>query len=274
MDNKILRQLQLTELEILCVIDEFCKKYEIKYSLYAGTLLGAVRHKGFIPWDDDLDIFMSRENYNKFLKFWKKHPVGGYLLQNKEIEPDFTQSFSKVRKDNTTFLQKGEEHLTYHKGIFVDIFPVDRIPNGALKRKIYQLNCMYYQLLTREFVPPTSNAFVKCISLTILGFTSKKKREKKRKRILRKITRYNSDSGLSTVATEIVRTIKTPLPANLMDEFVEIEFEKRKLSSVKKWDEYLTLKYGDYMQLPPEEDRTWRHVPLKIDFENNLEDCD
>lgn len=270
MDNKILRQLQLTELEILSVIDEFCKKYNIQYSLYAGTLLGAVRHKGFIPWDDDLDIFMSRENYNKFLKSWEKHPVEGYFLQNKEIEPDFTQSFSKIRKENTTFLQKGEENLTYHKGVFVDVFPVDRIPNGTLQRKIYQLNCMYYQLLTREFVPPTGNALVKAISSAILKCTPKEKRTVKRKKVLKKITRFNSDHNLSTIATEIMRTIKTPLPADLMDEYVEMEFEGRKFFSVKKWDEYLSLKFGDYMQLPPEEERTWRHLPLKIDFEHNM----
>ena len=104
MDNT-LRQLQLTQLSILKVIDKLCRKWEIRYSLYAGTLLGAVRHSGFIPWDDDLDICMAREEYDRFLAAWEKEPPEGYLLQNKKNTPAFTQSFTKIRKDHTAFLQ-------------------------------------------------------------------------------------------------------------------------------------------------------------------------
>ena len=266
-----LRQLQLTELEILCVIDEFCKKYNIKYSLYAGTLLGAVRHKGFIPWDDDLDICMSRENYRHFLSLWSDHPVEGYLLQNKDIEPDFTQSFSKIRKDNTAFLQKGEEHLHYHKGIFVDVFPIDRMPPDKLRQTKYQLDCMFYQLLTREFIPQNSSLFVRSVTTSILKLIGKEKRNKIRKELLKRITQYDTRQTYPTVGTEIYSTIRMPLPADLMDEYVDLEFEGRKYMCMKKWDEYLHLEYGNYWQLPPEEEREWKHFPLAIDFEHNLE---
>ena len=82
MDNKLLRDLQLTELEILKVVHKFCEKNDIKYSLYAGTALGAVRHKGFIPWDDDVDIVMTRDEFEKFCLKWKQNPVEGYYFQN------------------------------------------------------------------------------------------------------------------------------------------------------------------------------------------------
>ena len=110
-----LRRLQLTQLEILKVIDKICREHDIPYSLYAGTLLGAVRHQGFIPWDDDLDVCMSRANYNRFLEVWEQVQPEGYLLQNKENAPEFPQSFSKIRKLDTTFqmkiYQKGNDYV-------------------------------------------------------------------------------------------------------------------------------------------------------------------
>ena len=103
MDNQ-LRKLQLTQLGILKDVDSFCKKYGIRYSLYGGTLIGAVRHQGFIPWDDDLDICMARDDYNKFIELWESIKPNGYILQNKDNTPLFTQSFTKIRKEHTTFL--------------------------------------------------------------------------------------------------------------------------------------------------------------------------
>ena len=98
-----LRKLQLVQLDILNVIDDFCVKNNIKYSIAYGTILGAVRHGGFIPWDDDLDICMLREDYDKFIELWKDSDE--YILQNHNTDRDFTQSFTKIRKTNTSFVQ-------------------------------------------------------------------------------------------------------------------------------------------------------------------------
>ena len=270
--DDVLRKLQLTELEILEVIDSVCKKHNIAYSLYAGTLLGAVRHKGFIPWDDDLDIFMSRDNYNRFLQIWDQESPDGYLLQNKENTPTFTQSFSKIRKDNSTFFQDGEIAGDYHMGIFVDVFPIDRMPEGKLNRFFFIWRCMQYQLFCREFVPTQDGFFVKLVSNLILKSTPKKLREKRRRKLLEKLTAYNCEENNNTVAIEIKRTFTVPLPADLMDEYITLEFEKKEFPCIKKWEEYLTIKFGDYMQLPPPEERTWAHPPVVIDFEHNYED--
>ncbi|MBO6264361.1 MAG: LicD family protein, partial [Clostridia bacterium] len=178
MDN--LRKLQLIEVEILEEIDKVCRDEGIDYSLYAGSLLGAVRHKGFIPWDDDLDICMTRSNYNKFIQAWESGEHKGYFLQNKEKETTFTQSFTKIRKDHTAFIQGEFECGIYHTGIFVDIFPMDRIPNGRLKKISFKLKCLLYQLYTREFLPEKSNFLVKCIAFFVLSLTPKKIRQKKR----------------------------------------------------------------------------------------------
>lgn len=267
-----LRTLQLTELEILKVIDKVCRDNDIPYSLYAGSLLGAVRHKGFIPWDDDLDICMSRENYNRFLATWEKVSPEGYLLQNKDNAPGFSQSFTKIRKNHTTFWQEGENPNKYHTGIFVDVFPIDRIPNGKLQRKLFQLRAVSYQLCTREFVPPKERFLIRLATKAFYAITTSNFRASQRKKLENIITSYNSDKTLETIAIETISTIRTYYPADLLDSYIDIPFEDGVFMSFSQWDESLRRKFGDYMQLPPEDQRTWRHLPVCIDFEKNYEE--
>lgn len=272
--NNELKKLQLTELEILKVIDDFCNKHNIEYSLYAGTMLGAVRHHGFIPWDDDLDICMSRENYDRFIAEWNCSAPKGYILQNKDNTPAFSQSFSKIRKENTTFFQELDTPGQYHMGIFVDVFPIDRMPNGVIKKQLFYFRCMKYQLLTREFIPPKGNLFIRIVSKMILWITPKKSRQRKRNNLLDKITQYNNESCNNMVAIETVSTFRTPLPMDLLDTFISIDFEDGIFKCSKKYEEYLRIKYSDYMQLPPVDERTWTHHPIIIDFEHNYEELE
>lgn len=267
--DQVLEGLQKTQIEILNVIDRVCRENNLHYSLYAGTLLGAVRHKGFIPWDDDLDICMSREDYNRFFTAWNQEKPEGYILQNKENTPAFTQSFTKIRKDHTTFLQSEKEANAYHTGIFVDIFPIDRIPDGKVYRIFYWWNCMCFQLLMREFTPPKSGKIVRMVSGLILKLIPVAKRPAKRKKLLNKLTAYNVDPTCATVAIETMGSMRQILPQNLLDAFVELDFGERKYMCFAQWDEYLRRKYHDYMQFPPIEEQVWKHHPLVIDFEHN-----
>lgn len=272
MMDETLRRLQLTQLEMLKVFDRFCREHELKYSLYAGTLLGAVRHQAFIPWDDDLDVCMERAEYNSFVSLWEHDPQPGYILQNKENSPMFTQSFTKLRKDHTTFLQSEKEIGRYHTGIFIDIFPIDRIPNGKTARARFTWCCLLYQLLMREFAPPKGNALIRIGSEVLLCCIPKHRREKARQRLLKKITQYNDLHGLETVAIETAASMRKLLPTNLLDEYVDLPFENGKYMCFAEWDEYLRRKFGDYRQLPPEDDRVWKHHPERIDFEHNIEE--
>lgn len=267
-----LRRLQLTQLEILKVFDRFCREHDLKYSLYAGSLLGAVRHKGFIPWDDDLDVCMSRADYDRFLALWEESKPEGYILQNKENTPNFWQSFSKIRKDHTTFLQEQREVGQYHTGIFLDVFPLDRIPNRGMKRKLFKWHCMKYQLLTREFVPPKSSTIIRIGSSLILACTSKRCRERLRQSELKKITQYNYQRNLEVAAIETMDSLKKTFAPDMLDVYIDLPFEDGRFMCFAGWDDHLHRKYGDYMKLPPEEEREWRHHPILIDFEKNYEE--
>lgn len=271
MDDK-LRTLQLTQLEMLKIFDGFCREYGLHYSLYAGTLLGAVRHRGFIPWDDDLDVCMARNEYDRFVALWQETPYSGYILQNKETTPAFSQSFTKLRKDHTTFLQNKEEAGAYHTGIFIDIFPIDRVPSSKLSRWMFKWNCMKYQLLTREHIPPKSGALTRFACTLILLCTPKRNRATDRQKLLRKITKYDGNNTLETIAIEVMSTINCPMAANMLSDYTYLPFEDGEFMCFAGWDEYLRRKYNDYMQLPPEEERSWKHHPFLIDFEHNYEE--
>lgn len=267
-----LRKLQLTQLEILKVFDQFCKRNDLKYSLYAGSLLGAVRHKGFIPWDDDLDVCMARSDYERFLTLWEANPTNGYILQNKENSKYFDQSFTKIRKDHTTFLQDEWEIGNHHTGIFLDVFPIDRIPKTNIARLVFKWNCMKYQLLTREFIPKKSNILVKVGSALILFFTPKSKRMDTRSKLLKKITKYGDDISLQTISIETMSTIQLPLSVDLLENYITLPFEDGNFMCFARWDDYLKRTYNDYMQYPPEEDRSWKHHPIIIDFDHNYDE--
>lgn len=267
-----LRKLQLVQLEILKKIDAICVENNIQYSLYAGTLLGAVRHGGFIPWDDDLDICMPRVEYNHFLDVWSRIQPKGYILQAKENTPSCSPSFIKIRKDHTTFWQSGEKPGKYHMGIFVDIFPIDRIPNGPIERIVFYWRWMKYQLYTREYIPEKSNVIVRLVSAMMLRFTSHEERMRYRERLICKLTHFNNDTRLKMVGIETMESLHVQYPSNMFDRYTKIKFEDAEFMCVENWNLCLQYEYGDYMELPAEEDRVQKHRPILIDFEHNYEE--
>lgn len=266
-----LEKLQKTQVEILNVIDAVCRKYNLHYSLYAGTLLGAVRHNGFIPWDDDIDICMPRDDYERFLSVWTAENVCGYILQNKRNTPAFTQSFTKLRKDNTCFLQEADIPGAYHHGIFVDIFPVDRIPMGSINKAVFIWSALKYQLFMREFTPEKCGIVTNLVSKVVLTFSTPKSRKRYIRHFEERLIKSDSNSNNAVIFIETLSTLKKSMSSALLDEYTELKFGDRTYMCFSQWDMYLRAMYGDYMKLPPVEEREWKHRPLIIDFEKNYE---
>jgi len=153
-DQTTLKNAQQIMLEILIEVDRICVKHEIEYWLDSGSLLGAVRYQKFIPWDDDLDIAMRIEDYNKFCTIAAQELKSGLLLQNLNIDSDFPYDFTKVRSDKGVIVEKHEDgkQVKYNQGIFIDIFPMIAIRRGIIHKYIYKINFLLIKLFSYKYL--------------------------------------------------------------------------------------------------------------------------
>ena len=135
------RRMQLTEMDMLVEFDRVCRKNDINYVLFGGSLLGAVRHKGYIPWDDDADIGMLREDYNRFKKCIGELDPKICYFQDHDTDPEYRWGYGKLRRTGTKYVRVGQEHLKCKTGIFVDVFPMDDIPRSILGQIIQDRFC-------------------------------------------------------------------------------------------------------------------------------------
>lgn len=260
------------EQEILDAIARFCSHNNLKYSLAYGTLLGAVRHKGFIPWDDDVDIMMPREDYDKFKLLWKQDPPKGFILQDEDEEDKYENNFMKIRKDHTTFLQfEGERKNSRHKGIFVDVFPGDRqAPNRLLQ--LIQKSEFVLSLLYNRGYTSTEKGIRALFEKAMLGMVPKRFHRRFSIWLGKRGRRWNSNINNPIIFPVTIRSCKKLYPADLFENTQEIEFRGRQYSAIHDTDKYLSIAYGDYMKLPPENERVWKHHPIILDFNRNYEE--
>ena len=130
--------------EIMQQIDTICRRHNLTYFAIGGTALGAVRHQGFIPWDDDIDIGMPRKDYEAFMRYAAEELPQGYFLQTFATEKKTPFYFAKIRKDNTKFVEFYLRDLDIHQGIFVDIFPFDNVPDNPVVEKLHYMLCRFF----------------------------------------------------------------------------------------------------------------------------------
>lgn len=264
-EDKTVAGAQKIMLEILKIVHNICKENNITYFLDGGTLLGAIRHGGFIPWDDDVDISMPRKDYEKFLCIAPNYLPEDLLLQTSETEPGYDQPFAKIRKKGTLLLEFNETGKeNYNHGIFIDIFPFDyykykwflqwnrweseirgrrlKYKKGTLKRILITLYTHYLLFIPVEF------------SSQILKYLSRHKE-------------YFSDEkaafmtfGLEWYECYITRT-KDILPVK----YVENVFENCGFCLPNNPKAYLTGYFGpDYMQIPPKEKQKTHAKEIKL----------
>lgn len=256
------RFLQLNELELIVEVDRICRKYNINYSLDGGTLLGAVRHKGFIPWDEDADVIFTRHEYAKFYRACKKElKKEEFFLQEYRTDPYYRWGYAKMRHNNTEYVRSGQEHLKYKTGVCIDVFVVDNVPDNVLSRKLnYLYNVMLRKALYSEIGKDKENNIILKQIYNILYKIPRNTIFRMRNRIAYRYNKKHTELVSHLLFPYPKKECKYGMPSECFSEYIDVEFEGMKLKAIKGYDKYLTLLYGDYMTPPPEKERNSLNV--------------
>lgn len=269
-DDDVLKHLQSLELMILKDFIKICEENNLKYYMYAGSLLGAVRHNGFIPWDDDLDVIMFRDDFERFKKIFIASKNDKYELLCNETHEDYFHLLAKLMLKNTRFEEHWVSQVDFHIGINMDIFVLDDLADDGFKRN-YQLkkSFLYNKLLIMSKLKlddlPPATKLATHTGYHILNLFRIKPSTLNR-RCLNFLKKYKNPDAecvfdISATAEEYPQIFRK-------DDFKDIKkikFEDIEVNIPSGYDNILKSLYGDYMQLPPEEDR-YNHITETLDF--------
>ena len=252
-----LGQAKLVMLKLLRVFDDICRKNNLKYWLDGGTLIGAIRHNGFIPWDDDIDVAMLSDDYEKFIEIAQQELPDDVFLQTRKTDKKYPLYITKLRDKYSTYEEQNVARLNCHKGIFIDIFPMDYIRYPFMQRnlKLFLHGTNYSELhspiksLIQQTIGRINRKIISLLNLPIHQFFNKL---------------FHSDYlGASKLAyrREINETFQ--FSKHFVFPLKEHVFEGYTFFIPNNYDAYLREYFGDYMQLPPENMRCTHHIGIE-----------
>ncbi len=251
MADQSVREVQNKILDTMKYIDKLCRAHGIVYYIMGGTALGAIRHGGFIPWDDDLDIFMTPSEYEKFKAVFEKEQSDRFVLQEWRTTPNYLE-YAKVRMNGTTFIEEGYKDRTdMHHGIYVDIMILHKVPMSKFMQKLVYYESKFvtlYALSQRNWKPKSKAQSLVLKSLKIMP------RKFMAKRFYKRIYKYDdrAENFLYCYWITPAKFRNGLFDASFFSEPVDIPFEDTVLLGSAKIKDYLAYRYGDYMKLPSE----------------------
>ena len=257
-----LEEKKIVLLDILTAVDTFCKEHDIRYSMACGTMLGAVRHKGFIPWDDDVDIYMLRDDYERFESLFPKVYKGVYQLISPQRNSNWHLPYGKIADNRTIIVNSYVKTIPY--GINIDVFVIDDVPDDEQlwlnfrkkQKKIIQRNLHHIYRIK------SVKGLREKLSILFAKLYCGKSQQRIIERINHFITQYNHHGYKHCFECVQGLHVNHPFNKELFDELIEWPFEERKYMGFKNADSYLKNTYGDYMKLPPKEKHVSHHVEI------------
>lgn len=259
-----LEQLKEIESQLLCIVHEICEKENFRYSLGGGTLLGAVRHQGFIPWDDDIDIMMPRPDYNAFIAYCLSNDVP-FKIWSWETDKSYVDLSAKIYDPNTVL--EDENIIDGNKiGVNIDVFPIDGLGNTykkavkAFKSTSFKRNLLIAAHWKKFFRSKTHAWYYEPFRFAFFVLSRFVNKSKLFAKIQKKYTKINFNSVKFAAAVGGSYREKEILPQEVFTEYIELPFEDFHFKAIAQYDKYLSSIYGDYMKLPPEEKRISHHT--------------
>lgn len=265
-DDQI-KLLQDKNFEILKYFKDFCIEHGLMFYFCGGCLIGTIRHHGFIPWDDDVDLFMPRRDYEKLGQLWSKFAdTEQYAYCRTTLDNNYHHAGTSIKDLNTTFINRHSINEDIIHAIGIEIVPIDGYPNGKIKRFIQLLNAFTFSLFNTQRLPDNKGALIRNITkVAYFVVPSKKLRFKIWKRAERQMSKYEWKD--TDNVTELIGSVKGMLlkhPKEWFDSSIFLDFETEKMPVMKGYNEYLSLIFGDYMEIPPVEERIAKHDAVYI----------
>ena len=246
------------ELDILDFIDSFCKEHGINYCINYGTLIGAIRHKGFIPWDDDIDLSMTRENYEKFIQLFSEKQ-SRYKLLSLETDDQYFNNFIKI-VDPTTKIIDTRNTKTYDSGVFIDIFPMDTFNDTKVVDICYKLESFKLLSFSKHKNIVYGDSKLKDLIRTLFWLILRPVSPRFfANQIEKQIQKYRVENGKYIAFIPSKAKEKEIFPRDMFDELIETPFEHLVLPAPKHFDTVLKQFYDDYMTVPPKEKQIYIH---------------
>ena len=266
-----MNDLQTVEAEMLSEFIAVCNKLGLRYFLLYGTMLGAVRHKGFIPWDDDIDAGLFRTEYEVFIREAQALLPDRFFLQTNETDEGYYRNFAKIRNNETTFIEKGNKKGNFNQGVYIDIFPIDYYPDKWMTRRLLRIRKDLYMAKISEIFndedlkeSPGKHAARRIVQKLM---PSVRYAANKRENLFRSVTK-----GQYVIIHEGAYGEREIVPKAWFGEGISAEFEGQSVRIPREYDRYLKHLYGDYMELPPEEKQVSNHDPKIIDLTKSYRD--
>lgn len=259
-----LEYVQSRSYDILKVFDKICRQNGIMYSLSAGTLLGAIRHKGFIPWDDDIDVMMTREEYNKFIEVCSKSLPKQFFLQTFKTDKNYLNGFAKLIDTSAPAFIKETEKMDIVHGIDIDIFPIDRCPEKYIFSVLDIIKLSICSAAKYSLLNQTCDSLLKRISRFIFSSIVKHTGTYCINAYEERIkTKYNSKAYNASFMNydskpPYMWRPKDIIPYSIFEDYVLVQFGDSYFYSIKNFNLYLVHTYGNYMKLPPKD----KQVPM------------
>lgn len=266
---ELLRELQLKQLDMLVYFRDFCERNNLTFYLIGGTLIGAVRSGGFVPWDDDIDVMLPRPDYERLTKLWKEQESNERFELLRSDDKIFTGDiFTTLVDKKYTLIKASQLRLDVPHGLVMDIFPLDAAPDNNIKRKKQLFWTLIYSLFSAQVVPEKHGGITALGSRVLLDvFSNKNVRRRIWKYAEKQISKYNfKDNKYVTELCSGPKWMIPKYPKDIYNGVTYVNFEGERMPCMSGYDEYLTMIFGDYMKLPPKSEQKPHHEIAYLDL--------